>query len=288
MKRILVPTDFSEHAEYATEIAAKIAKKNGGRLFLLHIVDIPVYENWNFKDFEDAAEGLHILKSVKQNFKKLIDKPFLKDVNVVEVVQFENIYDTITEQADKNEIDLIVMGSHGTSGWKEHFVGSNTEKVVRLSNCPVLTIKKKYDEFNIKDIVFASNFYGEASTGFEKIKEFANLFDAKIHLLKVVTADRFETTSYSKQLIKDFAKKVNLKNYVTEIYNSDTVENGIREFCNETNADLIAMETHGRRGISHLLQGSITEDVVNHVQRPVLSMKIEETNVKYGVIFPGK
>ena len=74
-------------------------------------------------------------------FEKLIKQEFFTDVNVVEVVQWENVFETITVKAKEHDIDLIVMGSHGASGVKEFFVGSNTEKIVRTAHCPVLTSK---------------------------------------------------------------------------------------------------------------------------------------------------
>lgn len=282
MKKILVPTDFSECADNAAEVAASIARKTGARLYMLHILDIPVYDrNDSFQSYADAAEGIFWMKLVRKKFKELFDRPFMKGVNAVEVLQFDGVYDTIASQAKEHEIDLIVMGSHGDSGVHEVFIGSNTEKVVRLADCPVLTVKNRHENFSVKNAIFASNFYGEAKDNFERLFRFINLFDAHIHLVKVITPDQFETTTYTEKLIEDFAHEWKLKNYTAHIFNERSIDAGIQAAAQRLNADLIAMETHGRTGLARFFAGSQTETVVNHASIPVLSVRIQEYKQKY-------
>jgi nucleotide-binding universal stress UspA family protein len=277
MKKILVPTDFSECAEHAVEVAASLAKKMDARLYILHVMDIPVYDrNDSFQSYADAAEGIFWMKLVRKRFKELFEKPFLEGVNAVEVLQFDGIYDTITTQAEEHGIDLIVMGSHGDTGAHEVFIGSNTEKVVRLAECPVLTVKHRHEAFNVKDVVFASNFLGEAKENFERLFQFIKAFDAHIHLVKVITPDHFESTPYTEKLMQEFIDEWKLKNYTTHIFNERTVHAGILEASKRVNADMIAMETHGRSGFARFVYGSQTESIVNHADIPVLSMKIKE------------
>ena len=287
MKKILVPTDFSECAKYAAEVAAGIAKKTGARIYLLHALEIPHYSrNDGFGQATDTAEGLFLLKYTKQGFAKLLSEPFFDGVNVGEVVQFDNAYETITQQALEHDVDMIVMGSHGAKGFQEEFIGSTAEKVIRLASCPVLTIKKRHEEFNPSSIGFASNYFGESSTGFARVQRFAEIFGSKIHLLKVITPTNFEPTLYSQSLIKQFAKKVGLKDYTSSVYNHKDVVEGVNEYCEMHDIDLIAMETHGRTGLSHLLRGSIAEDVTNHSKLPVLTTKIPKEKESEAAIFP--
>ncbi len=277
MKKILVPTDFSECAEHAVEVAASIARKTDARLYILHVMNIPVYDrNDSFQSYSDAAEGIFWMKLVKKRFKELFSKPFMKNVNAIEVLQFDGVYDTIAQQANEHGIDLIVMGSHGDSGAHEVFIGSNTEKVVRLADCPVLTVKHRHEEFDIKNVVFASNFLGEAKENFERLFSFIKLFDANIHLLKVITPDHFESTAYTEDLMQEFIDEWKLTNYTTHIYNERTIHAGIHAVADRLNADMIAMETHGRTGFSRFVYGSHTESVVNHADIPVLSVRIQE------------
>jgi len=277
MKKILVPTDFSECAEHAAEVAANIAKRTGARLYMLHILDIPVYDrNDSFQSYADAAEGIFWMKLVRKRFGELFAKPFMKGVNAVEVIQYDGVYDTIASQAKEHEMDLIVMGSHGDSGAHELFIGSNTEKVVRLAECPVLTVKNRHENFDLKNIIFASNFYGEAKDNFTKLFRFIKLFDAHVHLVKVITPDHFESTEQTNRLIQDFRDEWKLPNCSVHVINETTVNAGISFAAELAEADAIAMETHGRTGLSRFFYGSQTESVVNHAEVPVLSVKIEE------------
>ena len=140
-------------------------------------------------------------------------------------------------------------------------------------------------------MVFASDFNDESYYAFEKIKSFADIYDSHIDLLKVITPREFETTRQSAKLMNDFVFKFNLKKYSVNIYNDYNIEQGIIDFSDETNADLVALETHGRTGIAHLILGSLTESLVKHESRPVLSIKmvhhseygkkLQETNKDY-------
>jgi nucleotide-binding universal stress UspA family protein len=287
IKNILVPTDFSEFADNALGAAASIARKNSATIHLLHIVELPVYpRNMSHAEFKDFVDNMDAVKDAKAQLNNLKLLSEFKDLEVRDTIQYGKIYDTIATQIEALDIDMIVMGSHGASGLREDILGTNAERVVRLAECPVLTVKKDEGDFQVKDILFASNFYGEMKESFGKIKDFVELFDAQLHLLKVITPTQFEKTSYSNKLMKDFAKEAGLKTYTMNTINSDTTENGILEFCDEKKIDVITIETHGRKGINHLMNINITEDLVNHAKTPVLSIKVKEVPFEYGVIFP--
>ncbi|MCB0397504.1 MAG: universal stress protein [Flavobacteriales bacterium] len=289
MRNILVPTDFSEHADYATEVAAQISKKTGAKLYIFHIINMPVQSDSDrFVEYSSIPEGLFLIKLAEKNFAKLLKKPFMKGVKAVTAIDFASIYDRITKLAKKHQIDLIVMGSHGTSGFREEFIGSTTEKVARLAHCPVLTIKSQHKKFEVKNMVFASNFYKETDHVVPKVRQFAEIYGSNIHLLKVNTPYHFETTRYATKLMEDMAKKHKMHHYSVNIYNDEHLESGLINYSNDINADLIVMGTHGRTGLSHLINGSLAEDVLNHATRPVLTLKIKEPKVKYGTIAPIK
>src|SRR5690625_2969640 len=140
MKKILVPTDFSEFALHASKLAAHLAKKFDARIYFLHAVTIPSYATGagNQGTAQDIAEGLFILKNVKRQFEELLKQDFMQGVNAVTAIQYDNVYDNIVQQSKEHDIDLIVMGTHGTSGFvNDFFIGSNTDKIVRRSKIPV-------------------------------------------------------------------------------------------------------------------------------------------------------
>jgi K+-sensing histidine kinase KdpD len=166
------------------------------------------------------------------------------------------------------------MGSQGASGLQEMFIGSNTEKVVRRSKIPVLVIKKEVDKFEVNDMIFASDFNKESKTTFQRVANFAKLFDAKIHLLYINTIHNFNTTKNIEKRIADFMDDFDFSNYTTMIYNDISIEKGILSYARDIDADLIALNTHGRSGLSQLFNGSIGQELANHALRPVITFKI--------------
>ena len=271
MKTILVPTDFSECANNALRVATDIARKTDASVHIVHVYERPYFGNTELQ--VNTTANNKIVNKIKEEMEKLVAQDFAKGIKIIRHILWD-IPITEIEKYDKvKNADLIVMGSHGCKGWKELFIGSNTEKIVRLSNIPVLVIKEKIEKFEMKNIVFASNFDDHVDKVFIRINKLFNLFDARIHLLKVNTQSHFEKTVHSMKRMRKFARQFHLPEATMTTYNDDSVEEGIRHFSNTIGADFIAMETHGRTGVAHLINGSITENLVNHVSTPVLSVK---------------
>ncbi|MBC3756858.1 universal stress protein [Hyunsoonleella sp. SJ7] len=274
MKKILVPTDFSEQAEKALEVASQLARKHNCEIFLLNVLDLPLHEIDPIKGYNDLPEAVFFMKLAHKKFEELKTRDYLEGLTVHDTVEFHDTFKAINQVCKKHNIDLVIMGSHGTSGFKELLIGSNTEKVVRTADVPVLVVKKRHTEFKVDNFVFASDFKEESKVPFLKASEFAKLFEAEMHLLMVVTANKFVTTVDAKARIQGFLDSVTHNFCTIHVYNDKTIEEGVMNFSQSINADLIGMSTHGRRGISHFFNGSISEDLVNHARRPVMTFRI--------------
>lgn len=274
MKRILVPTDFSEYAEHALKVAACIAKKHNSKIYLMHMLELPFQEVDVAGGYGEPPEALFYKKLAEKQFDAFLDKPYLDDIEINQTVKADINFSEIKDACRENDIDFIIMGSHGASGIKEMFIGSNAEKVVRNSEVPVLVIKNDHDNFEVNDFVFASDFKNDNKETYKQATDFAKSFNANIHLLMVNTPNNFTTTAKANSRIDDFIKDVDFDNYSITVYNDETVEKGILNFSKELNADIIGISTHGRQGIAHFFNGSISEDLVNHAKRPVITFKI--------------
>jgi nucleotide-binding universal stress UspA family protein len=274
MKRILVPTDFSENAAFALKVAAQIAKKNDGEIILLHMLELASQAGDAMGSGHDLPELMLFKNKAIERLEDLMDEDYLDGIEVSEIVQFEKAFDGIIKLSKQNNVDLIVMGSHGASGFKELIIGSNTEKVVRFSDIPVLVIKKDTDDFRVEKFVFASDFSDEAKKPFAKAIEFANKFNSELHLVMINTPNDFKTTAKAQKIIEDFLIEFKEKEFKTHIYSDLNKEKGIINFAKSIDADLIGIGTHGRKGISHFFNGSVSEDIVNHAKRPVVTFKI--------------
>lgn len=279
MKKILVPTDFSDQAKHALKLAVEISKKTDAELILLHVVEIPGQTQFNTMGEAhhiDGMEGVYVMKMIEQGKKKLgqlKEDELLAGVNLNTELKAGNTYYNISAIVNEYDPDMIIMGTSGSSGVDEILIGSNAEKVVRNAKCPVLTLKEEISLASIDNIVFASSLKNDDKELATKLKEIAKLSYAKVHLLKVNTPNNFESSSTTFKRMDEYLKNNGLE-AEKHIENGINEEEGILEFAKEKKIDLIAMGTHGRKGLMHLLSGSIAEDVVNHSKRPVLTMKL--------------
>ncbi len=276
MNKILVPIDFSESAEQALEVAAKIARQQNASITLLHMLGLSEAVLTK-DDSQEYQEAKYYMMMAKKRFNQFLDKPYLKGIEVREIVQNYKIFSELNNVALEQHIDLIVMGSHGTSGFNKFFVGSNTEKVVRTSEIPVLVVKSKIPDFKLKKILFACDFKDETISAFKSVKDFAELFSAELELIYINTAyQSFNSTDEIEERISKFLFKAGEAYQAVTIYNDYTVEDGLMNAGKKNNFDVLAIPTHGRKPISHFLLGSrsIGEDVANHANLPVLTIKI--------------
>ncbi len=274
MKKILVPTDFSKEAEQALKVASQIAKRYGSEIYLLHMLEIPMQEIDAVSAKAEVPEVMFFMKMAHKKFEDIMNSDYLNGLTVHEIVKPDGTFNGISEICKEHNITMITMGSHGASGLKEMFVGSNAEKVVRSSHVPVLVIKNDHDDFSVDDIVFASDFKKDNKETYRQATEIATAFGAQIHLLMVNTASNFTTTQKAKDRIHNFIQDYSFKNYTINIYNDESIEKGILNFSKDIDADLVGISTHGRQGIAHFFNGSISEDLVNHANLPVITFKI--------------
>ncbi len=284
MIKVLVPYDFSETAKYALNFATGLSTNYPGiEVTVLHVIETPIATGMgtmgggmdSIPDFESQVYFMELINTRKKQLKELEesykDSIFELKTKLVLGSVFKGISESISEQSP----DLIVMGSKGASGLEEVIVGSNTEKVVRTATCPVVTIKAETDVLKMKKVVFASNFRDSDDKVANRIKRIQAVFDAQFYFVVVNTPGNFETTRESINRIRTFVQKHHFENIKAEVYNSLSEESGIIEFAEDIDADLIAMTTHGRTGLLHLITGSIAEDVVNHSKRPVWTYRVK-------------
>jgi len=266
MKNLLVPCDFSEPAINAYRFALDVAAKSNGTVFVLNVVELPtLYDTTVMPALYFEKEALHdLMKKAHADFEKMRKKYKHEDVKVVFKSEFGLVHQMISHYTKKHDIDLIIMGSHGASGFRETFIGSNAERVVRWSPVPVLILKDFY-KGPVKNIIFPNALdLDHQEELMRKVKALQNFFDATLHVVWINTPADFTSDVTTNQRLNKFAKRFMLVNYTLNIFNHTDQESGIIEFANFMNADLVAMGTHGRTGIAHFINGSVAEDVTNH------------------------
>lgn len=283
MKTILVPTDFSKTAQNAADVAAAIAKKSKSEIILLHVVEDVEEGSFNVEgetaasgDWENKIFTAKMIQKAMQQLSKAAGALADTGVNVKQVLRVGTPYHGIQAIITEGKADLVVMGTNGRSPLEEVLIGSNTEKVLRRSSCPVLSVNKKPSTVDFKSIVYAVSLRKDELSIPPMVKEMQQLYGSTVHLVRINTPGLFINDKMAKEKMKEFAEYLKLRDYTLNIYNDFTEETGIINFAESIGADMISMWTHGRTGLSHLVNGSIAEGVTNHAKRCVLTSVLDK------------
>ena len=280
MKKILVPVDFSHRSFSALVLAAEIAKRSKAQIHLVHVLanpflmvtspeayPLPALEMSAQYDFLGKLE-----KSSQANLKRLKDKPPLKGMKVeTKIITGSSVYKEILNYAERTGPVLIVMGTNGTREFTDIFLGTNAERIIRFTAIPVLVVGSKLKKPEISKIVFPSLFNEDTDKVFPFVKDFAKLFKAKIHLLRINTKEDFVPTSQVVDKIRSFTKR-HKGSYEIAVKDAYEVDEGIVSYAKEVKADMIALGVHRRRGPSRFFTDRITEGVLRLTGLPVLGV----------------
>jgi nucleotide-binding universal stress UspA family protein len=167
------------------------------------------------------------------------------------------------------------MGTKGVTGLQEVLMGSTAEKIVRYAPCPVIVVKKYGRLDELKHIVFPNSMEEGQEDLLMHVKALQNVLKATLHLVWIETSHPTDHTVVKTKL-EGFAKRFMLQNYTLNVFRAQSKESGVIDFTHKINANMIAMRTHARKGLNHLLKGSVTEDVVNHVDCPIWTYVIKK------------
>ncbi|MCB0497452.1 MAG: universal stress protein [Cyclobacteriaceae bacterium] len=282
MKKILVPTDFTQEADNAVETARVLAKKFKAKIVFLNVIELSSGEvintsggPSNYASFTDGMLIHESLRRAEEEMTRLVDVSKFQGIESEYEVKLGNPFGHIFSTVEEHSIDFIIMGTKGASGLSEIIIGSNTEKVVRKAKCPVLSIKEPMTEDSFENIVYATNFGEHEERVVNAIKDIQSVFKSKIHLVWINTPNNFKSDVSNRPMLDDFASKHGLENFTTNVYNDIIAEDGIRHFADYIDADLIIMGTNSYTGVSRLIRGSVAEDMVNHAVRPVLTVTMK-------------
>lgn len=277
MKKILVPIDFSEISENAVKFALDLANKMQGEITLFNSIKFDYFYDFQYGDLGAiSAATEEIRQDAEKRMKAFIDR-LKTDININYTLSSEPIAMGIKEMVANDGFDLVVIGTHGSSGFEEMFVGSNAEKVVRHVQCPVITIPENVAFKPIKKILVPIDL-SELRGGFlTRIANLQSIFECELEFIWVKKSVISQKEEKLGSELADVFKSYGLENYRFFIIDNINPQDGIFLEAKDSKADMVAMATHARRGIAHWLSGSTTEDTVNHLDIPVWTFKIDKS-----------
>jgi len=280
MKTILVPSDFSKNATTALKFAIRINQIMKSKLVVFHCVHETPYKLSNAKTEEEMDSFIKkdekecVLKLKKQVDNAYSDLGFLKTSgNINLVAEFNPIFvEKTIEIAKKYKSQLIVMGTHGASGLKKLFFGSNTSVMIAKSDIPVLAVPEKYRFRDIKTFVYASDLEN-ISSELSSIISFAKYFNARIDVLHFdygIDLNKKHINYAENYIKKNRYKKINL---VLQKANDQPLLKQVKKYLETHRQQCLVMFTRKRSFWDKLMVGSKTEDMSTALQTPLLSFK---------------
>ncbi len=295
--KILLPTDFSDCAENACDWAAFLARRHHAELHLLHVVALGLGAFSTFPDPSPEAL-LEKMEAISQNrlVKRVADLKSNLDTEVVHQTRVGGSEaEAILDYVAKNDIDLIVMGTHGRRGISHFFMGSVAESTLRLAPCPVVTVRAESrppGERAMRRVLVPVDFSPSSRDAVRATKEIVEREGAEATLFHVVEAyyqppgmdlGGLSLPNVMDELCRN--RRAHLERMASELSDdrvalrAETAVGGayqkIVEYAGEQDVDLIVMSAHGQTGLSRLILGSVAERVVRTAPCPVMTLRVD-------------
>ncbi len=294
--KILFPTDFSICSDQALEHVMYLADKYKAELHIINVMIL--FDKYSYLESNDLPKADEIKTRVDKKFDEQInhlsDKYDLSNLKIIKT-QVRGISEApaILEYASDNDVDLIILGTHGRRGVKHLFLGSVAEEVVRHAVRPVFTIRELETQkppANYNNILAPIDFSDNSKKTIQYVREIAKNYDAKIQLLHIIEDDlpaiyflAGKTSIFDLDPKIEEKTKIKMEEFYQDISGAeDNYEihtmighpaQSIINFSETNKSDLIVIATHGLRGLDHFLLGSVTEKVVRRSSIPVFTVK---------------
>lgn len=269
MKRILVPTDFSDCAQAAADVAIAIAVKTNAEVYFLHL-HAPEPTSGHMAMHGGGSPKGHqhhdCSGPARAKLDQLVRTAEQQGISAKPALVLDEDWKQVEKHATAFSIDLIVMGSHGVNGLRRIFLGSRALQMIRYADLPVLIIKSAIADFKIQRVVFVSTLEEREQEALAFLDEVTYPWNAVIHLLYVCKPLTFEETNVSLGKIKKLTKGI--KSPVE--FSICNEEAGIKKVTVGLDADLVVLTTHGKNSLIRAVSSGPAEKVAAEYERPVL------------------
>lgn len=291
-KEVVVATDFSEVARAATAWAVEIARAHGARLTLAHAVRLPA----PFPDYLGSKSDFtsNLREAARAKLEEEVSRLETDGCEVETRLLVGAASESVLETAEELSADLVVIGTRGLSGLPHLLLGSTAERVVQNARCPVLTTHGGGQKpGRVRSILVPTDFSADARMAACAARDLLQFEEEARLLLLNAYQLPIEYTAYgtapvspafleearvrAEADLEELASRLRREGLAVQAlaregYPSQT----ILATAEAEEVDLIAMGTHGRSGMAHLLWGSTAERVVQHAPCPVLTVRRQE------------
>ena len=272
MKKILVPVDFSEVSKNALNYAVELADANEASITLIHVYLPPglVNDSMEMLDTPERIERESMLKMNK--IRETIETKY-QHLKVSCYCTSGVTRDEINRHAKEHNMNLIVLGTQGAGYLEEKILGSTAASLIRMASCPVMAIDKKV-HFNVpRKILLATDFVQlETTTILKPLKELVTLFSSELCILNIIEKNTINPSS--SEIAAGFELDHTFKQFHHTFFyaKNEEVVDGINEFTEQHNIDMVVMIPHHHSIISRLFKEPITHKMAYQSKVPLLTL----------------
>jgi nucleotide-binding universal stress UspA family protein len=278
IKKILVPTDFSDLSYTSLEYAVQIAKKTNAKITILHVYESMNHTNSN-NQIMNYAELLE--KGIKDKMKELVNENSkLWGVKIDSKVLQGKSYQVINELSKTEGFDLVVMATHGATSVKnisKFILGTNAYRVVHESACPVITIRKTKTNIEFNNILVPLDVTKDSNTKADFVIEWAKLFKAKVHLVAVTELlDEFiSDINALNEIVNNLEARLQKEGipYTNKMFRNSPLGKTVMMHAKKMNCDMIMIMSRKDSTFGEFLIPSADRRVIGESEIPVLSLR---------------
>ena len=274
MKKILLPTDFSDNSWNAIKYALQLFKKQECKFYILNTY-IPIIYNMEYMMSGSNIYELDELQKTQstkelENIKVKITEEFNNSSHSIETISsFNNLIPEISEVIDREEIDFVVMGTKGATGATELLFGSNTVHVLKNVKCPLLAIPENYEFSPLKEILFPTDYkINYKSDQIKPITSIVNIFKSKLNVLNVSYGyELTESQEKNKSKLQSYIEKIA---YIFHSVPDKDLQEAIDDFQRENEIDMLMMINNKHSFFENIFFKSVVKQLGFHLNIPFL------------------
>jgi nucleotide-binding universal stress UspA family protein len=277
MRKILIPTDFSENAMNAIKYALELFKYERSEFIIMHAFADEVYEHtieMSRSLFEEYKEK--VWQQSDKALQKIVTEMLAISPNPKHNYEYLSVFGSVVDEAndvvDKQNIDVVVMGTRGKTDDRDIFFGSNSLQVIKYVKCPVLAVPSTYHDIHPQNILFTSAFQlPYKRRELKLLSTIAKSFVATVSVLHISKYKELSHRQRDNQDIIKYALKENKTEFVTE--EGEDLTTTINEYIQKHDIDMLVMVNTRHSYFENILYTSTIEKTGWYIQIPFLVLQ---------------
>lgn len=267
IRKILVPIDLSETSLSALRTATDIAARSGAQLVLFHVRDNSL--DFLGSDYQAEDHSEDIIQALASTIQ------FKHNIEPVTIMQEGAVAPAILRELFHDSYDLVVMGSHGASGYRESFIGSNTYQVIKFAGCPVLTVQQQRRPVSFNRVLFPVRMVSGALMRYDVVRPLLTPEASSVQVLGLLNPRQDREAGLREEITREALERMHEDNVRSKTFWKDSyaISDDVLIHAQQESSDLIVVTA--ALDVTHkpFFVGPNVQKIISHSRVPVLSIR---------------